>query len=52
MTAALHLTPPQRIAALHAIRDRHPGDASSTQHIGVYALKRGTVQGLVEEAGA
>jgi len=108
-TASLHLTPPERIAALHAIRDRHPGDASSTQRarllealqtlghvttfeasryldlydprarkmelvraghdtlttwrsvqtesgerhrIGVYALKKGAVQGLVEEAGA
>ena len=31
MTIPLHLTPPERIAALHAIRDRHHGDASSTQ---------------------
>jgi hypothetical protein len=30
-TATLHLTPPERIASLHAIRDRYPGDASSTQ---------------------
>lgn len=31
MTASLHITPPERIAALHAIRDRHPGDASAHQ---------------------
>lgn len=31
MTARLQPTPPERIAALHAIRDRHRGDASATQ---------------------
>jgi len=30
-TPTLHLTPPERIAALHAIRNRHPGDTSSIQ---------------------
>ncbi|MFY7913201.1 MAG: helix-turn-helix domain-containing protein [Rubrivivax sp.] len=31
MTAPLHTTPPERIAALHAIRDRHRGDGQATQ---------------------
>ncbi len=31
MTAPLQPTPPERIAALHAIRDRYRGDASATQ---------------------
>lgn len=31
MSAALYPTPPNRIAALHAIRDRHRGDASAVQ---------------------
>ncbi|MEO6278526.1 helix-turn-helix domain-containing protein [Roseateles sp.] len=30
MTAPLHATPPERVAALHAIRDRHRGDTSAT----------------------
>lgn len=31
MTAPLPTTPPERIAALEAIRDRHRGDSASTQ---------------------
>ena len=31
MNAPLQPTPPERMAALHAIRDRHRGDASATQ---------------------
>lgn len=31
MTAPLHTTPPERIAALETIRDRHRGDSASSQ---------------------
>lgn len=31
MSADIYSTPPERIAALHAVRDRHKGDSSSTQ---------------------
>ena len=31
MSAPLHTTPPARIAALQAIRDRHRSDSASTQ---------------------
>lgn len=31
MSSDLHHTPPERIAALHAIRDRHVGQAGATQ---------------------
>lgn len=31
MTSPLHTTPPERIAALHMIRDRHSGHSGATQ---------------------
>lgn len=31
MSQLFPITPPERVAALHAIRDRHPGQASSPQ---------------------
>ena len=52
MSASLHTTPSERIAALHAIRDRNRGDAAATgaarllealqvlQHVSTYEANR------------